>query len=207
VAVLHQISQLAARAGVNFQGAVTWAFEFEEQPAFAGYRELATNGIDKPVLNGFRMLGMLGGERVEVSSSGAIATDEFLRSGVSQQPDINAMATREPRRVAVLIWNYQDRDVPMPAAAVDLVLSGLPPGVSRARLENFRIDETHSNAYTEWKRLGSPEKLTHEQLKGLEAAGQLQSGDAPRQIEIVKGSAAVNLSLPTQSLSLIRVTW
>ena len=36
---------------------VTWAFEFEDQPYFAGFRDLATNGIDKPVLNVFRMLG------------------------------------------------------------------------------------------------------------------------------------------------------
>jgi len=34
--------------GVNLMGVVTWSFEFEAQPYFEGYRELATNGIDKP---------------------------------------------------------------------------------------------------------------------------------------------------------------
>ena len=42
---------------MNLLGAVTWAFEFEDQPYFDGFRDLATNGIDKPVLNVFRMLG------------------------------------------------------------------------------------------------------------------------------------------------------
>ena len=42
-------------------GAVTWAFEFEDQPYFDGFRDLATNGIDKPVLSVFRMLGMMTG--------------------------------------------------------------------------------------------------------------------------------------------------
>ena len=53
--------ELARQHGLTVQGAVTWAFEFEDQPPFAGFRELATNGIDKPVLNVFRMFGMLGG--------------------------------------------------------------------------------------------------------------------------------------------------
>src|SRR5580692_7262153 len=53
--------ELARKYGLEVQGAVTWAFEFEDQPAFAGFRDLATDGIDKPVLNVFRMFGMLGG--------------------------------------------------------------------------------------------------------------------------------------------------
>jgi len=59
--------ELADHFGINFKGAVTWAFEFEDQPWFNGYRDLATNGIDKPVLNVFRMFGMMTGDRVEVT--------------------------------------------------------------------------------------------------------------------------------------------
>jgi len=43
--------ELADKHGVNFEGALTWAFEFEDQPYFAGFRALATNGLDPPVLN------------------------------------------------------------------------------------------------------------------------------------------------------------
>ena len=57
---------LAKDRGVNLLGAVTWAFEFENQPWFYGFRDLATNGVDKPVLNVFRMFGMMKGKRVEV---------------------------------------------------------------------------------------------------------------------------------------------
>ena len=55
---------LAERHGVNLEGALTWAFEFEDQPYFAGFRVLATNGIDLPVLNVFRMFSLMGGRRV-----------------------------------------------------------------------------------------------------------------------------------------------
>src|SRR5438045_3852903 len=58
--VLARIYELAKNEHVNFLGSVTWAFEFEVQPPFEGFRELATNGIDKPVLNAFRLFGVLG---------------------------------------------------------------------------------------------------------------------------------------------------
>ena len=61
---LNNILFLASREHINFLGAVTWAFEFEDQPYFEGFRTLATNGVDKPVLNAFRMFGLLGSERV-----------------------------------------------------------------------------------------------------------------------------------------------
>jgi xylan 1,4-beta-xylosidase len=111
VEVLSAILELARKEHVNFMGAVTWAFEFEDQPYFAGFRELATNGVDKPVLNAFRMLGLLGNERVKVTSSGALATEEIVRNGVRAQPDINAIASRKEREIEILIWNYHDDDV------------------------------------------------------------------------------------------------
>ena len=36
--------ELAKRHGVRLLGIVTWAFEFEDQPWFDGFRDLATNG-------------------------------------------------------------------------------------------------------------------------------------------------------------------
>src|SRR5438874_13470292 len=49
-----RIYELADSAGVNIEGAVSWSFEFENQAWFDGFRDLATNGVDKPVLNVFR---------------------------------------------------------------------------------------------------------------------------------------------------------
>ena len=40
---------LADEYKVNLVGAVSWSFEFENQPWFAWFRDLATNGVDKPV--------------------------------------------------------------------------------------------------------------------------------------------------------------
>src|SRR5258705_12417426 len=97
--------ELAAKHDVNFEGAVTWAFEFEGQPYFDGFRDLATNGIDKPVLNVFRMFGMMRGERVKSESSGALTLDQILASGIKDKSDINAIAPADVRTISVLFWN------------------------------------------------------------------------------------------------------
>src|SRR5271165_3871721 len=60
---------LAAKHGVNLEGSLTWAFEFEDQPYFSGFRVLATRGIELPVLSVFRMLGLMGGRRLAVEST------------------------------------------------------------------------------------------------------------------------------------------
>ncbi len=128
---LNNILFLASRERINFLGAVTWAFEFEDQPYFEGFRTLATNGVDKPVLNAFRMFGLLGNERIAATSSGALPSEDVIRDGVRGQPDINVIATRKDHEVEILIWNYHDDDVAAAPTLIDLALSGLPARTSR----------------------------------------------------------------------------
>jgi xylan 1,4-beta-xylosidase len=204
---MNSIYALAGSEHVNFLGAVTWSFEFEEQPYFAGFRELASNGLDKPVLNAFRMFGMLGNERVQVNSSAALSTDDVVLNGVRGQPDIKAIATRSDHEIQILIWNYHDDDLPAAAAPIDLTIEGLPPDVKRARSEHFRIDAHHSNSFTAWKEMGSPQSPSPVQYQQLEAAGQLQLLGSPAWISLDQGAAHLQFALPRQGLSLIRIAW
>jgi xylan 1,4-beta-xylosidase len=204
---LNRIYALSANDHVNFLGAVTWAFEFENQPPFEGFRELATNGIDKPVLNAFRMFGLLGSERVNAISSAALPTTDVVHQGVRGQPDINVIATRKDREVEVLIWNYHDDDVVSPSASIDLKISGLPAALTRGVLEHFRIDSNHSNAFNAWKEMGSPPSMSAHQLEQLQKEGQLQLLSSPESIQIDKGSAHLQFVLPRQGLSLVRLRW
>jgi xylan 1,4-beta-xylosidase len=204
---LNNILFLASRERINFQGAVTWAFEFEGQPYFEGFRTLATNGVDKPVLNAFRMFGLLGRERVTATSSGALSSDDVVRDGVRGQPDINVIATRKEHEVEILIWNYHDDDLPAPAAPVDLAISGLPAQASRALFEHFRVDSSHSNAFAAWKGMGSPQSPSGEQYEQLERAGQLQLLSSPAWIPVAQGATNLQLALPRQGISLLRLGW
>jgi len=205
--VLDHTIALARREHINFLGAVTWAFEFEDQPPFAGFRELATDGIDKPVLNAFRMLGLLGRDRLKVSSSGALSTEDVVSAGVGGQPDINAMASRKDREVEVLIWNYHDADVPAIAAPIDLQIDGLPADLSRAVVEHFRVDSGHSDAFAVWKGIGSPASPSPVQYEELHRAGELQLLTSPFWTSIERGTLHLQFPLPRQGISLLRIAW
>jgi xylan 1,4-beta-xylosidase len=204
---LSAIYDLSRREQVNFAGAVTWSFEFEDQPYFEGFRELASNGLDKPVLNAFRMFGQLGRERLKSESSAALPVDEVLRAGVRGQPDINAIATRKGHEIEILVWNYHDVDLPVDPAKIDFSVSGLPASAGQALLEHFRIDSNHSNAFTAWKEMGAPQSPSAHQYEQIEAAGQLQLQESPSFIRIEQGAAHFQFALPRQGLSLLRVSW
>jgi xylan 1,4-beta-xylosidase len=204
---MNSIYALASSEQVSFLGAVTWSFEFEDQPYFAGFRELASNGLDKPVLNAFRMLGMLGDERLQVTSSAALPTDDVVLNGVRARPDITAIATRTDHGIQLLIWNYHDDNLPAPDAPIDLTIEGLPPDVTRALSEHFRIDAHHSNSFAVWKQMGSPQSPSPVQYQDLQDAGQLQLLSSPAWISLDQGAAHLQFALPRQGVSLIRIAW
>ena len=192
---------------VNLIAMLSWSFEFEDKPYFEGYRTLATNGIDKPILNLFRMTGMMAGERVLTTSTGAVALEELVEKGVRQGPDVNALATKSEREAAVMVWNYHDDDAAAPAAEVQVTIAGIPPGVKRVLLEHYRIDETHSNAFTAWRQMGSPQAPTAEQYARLKAAGQLELMTSPEWLDVDGGKVRVETVLPRQAVSLLRLEW
>lgn len=206
-AALKAIKRLASQDHINLEGILTWAFEFEDQPFFDGFRALATNGIDKPVLNFFRMAGHLRGAPARVESSGAIAAVHMTESGAITQSDVDALASHTAHSFTVLAWNYRgDPDTAGPVH-VALSLNGLPDRTSRLLLHHYRIDQTHSNAYATWKKMGSPQSPPQAQYIQLEKAGQLQLLEPVSSVIAERGSAAVQFDLPAESLSCLDFTW
>ncbi|MDQ8188931.1 GH39 family glycosyl hydrolase [Roseibacillus persicicus] len=192
---------LATRRGVNLEGALTWAFEFEDQPYFAGFRALATRGIDKPILNTFRMMSQLRGDRLLVRSDCEISLDEMLKQGVRGRPDVSAVATRSGERLAIMLWHYHDFDVPGADARITLQLDGY--SARNKKLSHFRIDEQHSNSYNLWLALGSPQEPTNEQLVELKEAGQLAQIKTTSTLQVSDDHTRLSLTLPRQGVSLL----
>lgn len=196
---------LAAAHGVNLLGAVTWAFEFEDQPWFRGFRDLATNGVDKPVLNVFRMFGMMPGQRVTVKNGLAYDYARIRDQSVRAEADINALASKDAKSAAVMVWHYHDDNLPAPDAAISLQVDGLPN--KRVEVQHYRIDDTHSNSYEVWKKMGSPKAPTTAQIAELEKAGQLQQLKTTERITVKGNKATLNFALPRQGVSLVKMTW
>ena len=194
---------LAARHGVNLEGALTWAFEFEGQPYFAGFRSLATNGIDKPVLNVFRMLAKMDGERLAVESDAAVSLDEMMRTACARSRTCRHLPAATATRSASCSGTITTTTCQGRAPNVELRLANLPAGAGSFKAEHFTVDAEHSNAYTAWQKMGSPQTPTAEQYAELERAGQLAEGDAIAPVAVENGAATVKLTLSRQGVSLV----
>jgi xylan 1,4-beta-xylosidase len=203
--------ELARKYGLTVQGAVTWAFEFEDQPAFAGFRELATDGIDKAVLNVFRMFGMLGGggpiEKaawLNTESSRALPLADVVANSVTGVSDVNAVATRNGSELDVLIWNYHDADVSAGPVPIRLEVDGLRGTAAIA--SEYRMDVIHGNAYRAWQQMGGPAQPTPEQKSELEKAGELDQTVSGISLPVRNGKASLDPgSLPRQGVLLVRL--
>jgi len=147
---------------------------------------------------------MLSGEWIQTTSTGAQPLNQVVADSVTAAPDINAVATRNPRAVDVLIWNYRDDDIPSDPASIHLALTNLPAKSVRADL--YRMDSDHSNSFTAWKKMGSPQQPTLVQQKQLEESSRLEH-DQPRTLAVTSGSAALELSLPRQGVYLVHLVW
>ena len=189
----------------NLLGAVSWSFEFENQPYFYGFRDLATNGIDKPVLNVFRMYGMMSGSRVEVKGNQNYTFSMVRDSSVRKKADIDALASKDQRSAAVMIWHYHDDDVKAEDATIEVDLKGFP--AQQVNFKHYRIDNENSNSYEVWKKMGSPENPTAEQISILEKAGQLALLTSPSYLKTTNGTLKLNFKLPRQGVSLLRFDW
>jgi len=201
-----RIYQLSDQIGVNFLGAVSWSFEFENQPWFYGFRDLATNGVDKPVLNIFRMFGKMTGKRVEVQGNRMYQLKTIVDSSVrGSQTDIGALATKDKNSAAVMIWNYHDEDKQAPAESINLSISDL--SAKKVKITRYLIDNKHSNSYEAWKKMGSPQSPSAEQIKELEKAGQLETDGAPFDMNLKNGQLTLNLALERQGVMLVKLDW
>jgi len=195
---------LADQYEVNFKGAVSWSFEFEGQPWFAGFRDLATNGVDKPVLNVFRMFGKMKGNRVEITGTQMYPLKTVRDSSVRNQTDIGALASKDKNHAAIMVWNYHDDDV-QESGKVEVEINHIPS--KQIKLTEYRIDQNHSNAYEVWKKMGSPQKPTSAQITALEKAGMLQTAENPKTMAVNNGKVMLDLNLPRQAVVLLKLDW
>jgi len=201
-AIYPRLWQLAQKRDVNLDGALTWAFEFEDQPWFAGYRQLSTNGIDLPVLNVFRLFAQLGAEEVAASSDAEVPLDAIEANGVEGAPDVGVLATQTAdHRLEIFVWYYHDDDLAGPVADVHMHLVGLKVGA--IKVTQWRVDGDHGNAFTAWQAMGSPQAPNEKQYQALEAASTMQPLTWPAAIVVAGGVADLNFTLPRQGVSLL----
>jgi len=203
-----RLFELQDKYKVNLLAMLSWSFEFEDRDYFEGFRSLSTNGVDKPVLNFFRMAALMSGNRVAANSNGAIPLDQIVKDGVRGESDVDALATKaSDNSAAVMLWNYHDADAAGAVVPASIDIGGLPATAKRVLITHYRIDDTHSNAYTAWKEMGSPQHPTTEQYAKLKSLDGLQMLTSPEWVDVVNGHIALKTEMPRQSISLVTMAW
>ena len=206
IAMMKHTLELEAQMGVKLGGVLTWAFTFPGTPYFAGYRALATNGINLPVMGAFKLLGRLAGTRVPLTSSGARPLDGILASGVRGAPDVDGIATLDGAALQILVWNYHDDLVAVAATPVRLAITVPPTFGSRVRLAHLRVDESHGDAYAVWVSQGMPASPSEAQIAALQQAMDPESLVPDTTVAVGAGGAVgVDFDLPRFGVSLITV--
>jgi xylan 1,4-beta-xylosidase len=200
-----RIYELMDKYKVNLQGVVSWSFEFEDQEWFAGFRDLATHGVDKPVLNVFRMFGMMKGQRVSVASDGGLNVNDIISEGVRKGNDVHAIASKDQHSISVMVWNYHDDNIANPPSPIDLTISGI--NEKKVLVHHYRVDHEFSNSFEAWKAMGKPHEVVGEQYRALEWSGQLQLYTSHQWMEAADGNTVLKFDLPRQGVSLIQLTW
>ncbi|HEX2858195.1 MAG TPA: glycoside hydrolase [Propionibacteriaceae bacterium] len=206
VKLMKKILDLNAEEAVAVERATSWSFYFEGERYFEGTRSFLTaGGIEKPFLNAYRMLAHLGPERIAATSDAAWSTGSLSETdGNSMPEEVDALASvSSDGTLAVLVWRHTDDQYQTSAeeSRVEVHLANLP--ASGYTLEHFRVDAGHSNAYTVWQDLGSPQDPSDDQLAAIRDRQGLEALEEARAVTAESGSLRVEVSLPLPSVSLL----
>jgi xylan 1,4-beta-xylosidase len=130
----------------------------------------------------------------------------MLAGGVrGDKTDINAIASKGKNSVAVMVWNYHDDNIVDDGSPVSVTLKNVLQG--KVTLTHYRIDSNHSNSYEVWKKMGSPQNPTAEQISELEASGKLAMLSKPQKLKVKNNQLKIEMQLPRQAVSLLLISY
>lgn len=154
---------------------------------FSGFRNFFTlNFFAKPIYNAFAVASRLEGEKLECSIP--YITDEFAIFPTKA----------EDGRIAVMITRCTDDFKELPDENLEITVTGFE-GTREARL--WKIDTDTANAYSEYQKLGTPEKLTDEQIKLIRDKADCR----PQSIGKVAAGQTLTLNAQNNSLLLLEI--
>lgn len=204
-ATVSKLSSHTSAAGRRVDSMLTWAFLFEGRDYFEGFRTLSTNGVDKAVLNVFRLLAKLGGTRLALTSDRAAGP--LARGGpddAATLPDIDGIATLdETDGIQLFLSSHHDDWDVTPAGEVQIYIEGAEPG-RRYRVYRWLVAKDSANAYTVWDAMGRPQPPSAEQLAAMHQAARLRAEGLG---EIAGSGTGLTLSvqLPSHSACLVQL--
>jgi len=206
-AAFDKVSRFARKNNWDLR-LLSWAFMFVGERCFEGTRAFSTQGIDKAILNLFRMYAQMGSQAIAFESTGTkdpLAYADLIGRGVAS--DVSGFATMTANEsVEVLVYNHHDDWDMTGESDVDVEIANLPFAAKNITVTHYRVDQTHSNAYTEWLRQGKPMYPAAGQYAAIKARDGLEMCEAPQTLALHDGKVRLSFKLPVHGISLLIVT-
>ena len=165
-----------------------WSFSdvFEEQgvvkrPFYGGYGLIAEDDIPKAAFNAFRLLHMLGEERIPVKSDDALVTRD--REG----------------RLVIAVWNYAAPEEAGAPRDMRLAFTGLDgPRHARIRI----VDREHGSSLAAWEAMNRPAYPSRRQIQQLREAATLPDAGT---LDLTGNPETLSLTLQPHALAVIQI--
>jgi xylan 1,4-beta-xylosidase len=153
------------------------------------------------------MLAKMGTTRIEASTDDDQTDVAAGRADaqVRPYPQVDALATCDGEDIQVLVWCQQADPNATGIREVNVTIEGLADD-SSFLLRHYRIDENHSNAYTAWKKLGSPEWPGEEQIAAMKKQEHLERLTPDTLQRATNGRLCLSFELPVHGVSLLVLT-
>jgi len=199
-----KLTQWSAARGWDLRF-LTWAFMFVGERCFEGTRAFSTQGIDKAILNLFRMYARMGRQQVAFESSAAKDPLQYADLwGFAEGSDVSGFATlTNNKSLEVLIYNHHDDWNRKDEVEVQVEVENLPFDGEGLTLRHYRIDAAHSNAYAEWVRQGRPMYPAAGQYAAIKACDGLELVAPPHRVMPLDGKIKLSFTLPVHGISLL----
>src|SRR5690606_8584344 len=145
-------------------------------------------GVEKPLMNAYRLFAKLGGRRLGAESDAAWPADDLSGREHGMPEEVDALASiAEDGAVAALVWRHADDQYASDAEATATALEFTGLASSSYTAAEYRIDAAHSNAHTMWEELGSPQDPDTETLARIRARQGLETVGEPRLLDAPEG--------------------
>jgi len=184
---------------------LSWAFMFVAERCFEGTRAFSTQGIDKAILNLFRMYAKMGTQQIAFESTAAKDPLQYTDMwGFEEGSDVSGFAALNgAKSLEVLLYNHHDDWDRKDEVEVEVEVENLPFNGDGLTLQHYRVDATHSNAYAEWVRQGKPMYPAPGQYAAIKARDGLELVEPPQKVLLMDGKVKLSFRLPVHGISLL----
>ncbi|MDP4090745.1 MAG: hypothetical protein Q8930_15955 [Bacillota bacterium] len=202
----HNINRLSKAMGMDVKP-LAWAFMFIGERCFEGTRTFSTQGINKPIFNLFKLYAKMGSKALHFESSGEkdilSYNDNF---GTGEEPEVSGMASVSPdEAIQVMVYSHHDDWAIEKDFQVKLQIENWRLG-EKIEIKHYRIDKTHSNAYTEWLNQGKPDYPTKEQYGAIKSRDGLELYEKFITAELKDYAVTLEFNLSSHAVSFIEIS-